>query len=302
MRAAGGEEGVEQVAKIYTGATFTSIDDDPAREPSVGLVGAEIAIVQSVMGKEYRPLVSVRQQLAGETIDTRPQSAATTGWRTRCSWDAGTSADSRSGWGARTNGGLLRTSEPVNCQRKRPDRGHGGWTGGSKVCDTNQGLRVSPSSCLGPLRHRRAQHLERLRLHPRIHNPPPNSDRCCRRSASSLGRHVLPAWSTKNAPSSRRPWYNLCEAVQRIGAVSNRLRATGMRDYPDLANRVASALATSWAAGTQAARKLGLQRVCSCPKHRPDGFDRERPAGFLALLEPSDALLPGIFGHAGVRA
>lgn len=69
--AAGGEEGIEQVAKIDTGATFTSIDDDLARELGVDLEGAEIAVIRSAMGKEYRPLVPVRLEVAGETIDTK---------------------------------------------------------------------------------------------------------------------------------------------------------------------------------------------------------------------------------------
>ena len=69
--AAGGEESVEQIAKIDTGATFSSIDDDLARELKVDLEGAEIATITSAMGKEYRPLVPVRMEVAGETIDTK---------------------------------------------------------------------------------------------------------------------------------------------------------------------------------------------------------------------------------------
>jgi hypothetical protein len=53
---------------------------------------------------------------------------------------------------------------------------------------------------------------------------------------------------------------NLREAAQRIRAVSNQMRATGMREDPnhhDLAHRVASALAMTGAAGMEARRKLG---------------------------------------------
>ena len=52
---------------------------------------------------------------------------------------------------------------------------------------------------------------------------------------------------------------NLRQDAQRIRAVSNRMRATGMREHPDhhdLANRVASALAATEAAGVEARRRL----------------------------------------------
>ena len=69
--AAGGEKGIEQIAKIDTGATFSSIDDDLARELGVNLEGAEIATIRSAMGREYRPLVPVRMEVAGEKIETK---------------------------------------------------------------------------------------------------------------------------------------------------------------------------------------------------------------------------------------
>ena len=53
---------------------------------------------------------------------------------------------------------------------------------------------------------------------------------------------------------------NLREAAQRIRAVSHLMRSTGMTEDPDhhdLANRVASALASTEAAGMEARRKLG---------------------------------------------
>ena len=53
---------------------------------------------------------------------------------------------------------------------------------------------------------------------------------------------------------------NLREAAQRIRAVSNRLRTTGMNqdpDHHDLAHRVASALTMTEAARMEARRKLG---------------------------------------------
>ncbi len=53
---------------------------------------------------------------------------------------------------------------------------------------------------------------------------------------------------------------NLRKGAHRIGAVSNRLRATGMREdenHLDPAHRVASALAMTEAAGMEARRKLG---------------------------------------------
>ena len=71
IRASGGEEGIEQIAKIDTGATYSSIDDDLARELGVDFEGAEIAIISSAMGRETRPLVPVRMEVAGETIDTK---------------------------------------------------------------------------------------------------------------------------------------------------------------------------------------------------------------------------------------
>ncbi len=60
-------------------------------------------------------------------------------------------------------------------------------------------------------------------------------------------------------PTTQRSSSNLCEAAQRIRAVSNRTRATGMREDPnqhDFAHRVASALAMTEAAGMKARRKL----------------------------------------------
>lgn len=53
---------------------------------------------------------------------------------------------------------------------------------------------------------------------------------------------------------------NLREAAQRIRAVSHLMRSTGMTEdpnYHDLAHRVASALASTEAAGLEARRKLG---------------------------------------------
>ena len=53
---------------------------------------------------------------------------------------------------------------------------------------------------------------------------------------------------------------NLHEAAQRIRAVSNLMRSTGMTEdpnYHDLAHRVTSALAMTEAAGMEARRNLG---------------------------------------------
>ena len=53
---------------------------------------------------------------------------------------------------------------------------------------------------------------------------------------------------------------NLREAAQRIRAMSNLLRATGMRDddnHHDLVHRVSSVLAMTEAAGMEVRRKLG---------------------------------------------
>jgi hypothetical protein len=69
--AAGGGEGIELIAKIDSGTTYSSIDDDLARELGVDFEGAELAIISSAMGKEYRPLVPVRIRVAGQTIDTK---------------------------------------------------------------------------------------------------------------------------------------------------------------------------------------------------------------------------------------
>lgn len=69
--AAGSEEGIEQIAKIDSGATYSSIDTKLARELGVKLEGAEIVTISSAMGKEYRPLVLVRIEVAGEVLDTK---------------------------------------------------------------------------------------------------------------------------------------------------------------------------------------------------------------------------------------
>lgn len=61
---------VEVVAKVDTGADRTSIDDDLARELGLDLDNAETVRVRSSLGVGERPLVKIRVQLAGRTLET----------------------------------------------------------------------------------------------------------------------------------------------------------------------------------------------------------------------------------------
>lgn len=65
----GGPE-VEVVAKVDTGADRTSIDDDLAEELGLDLEGAETVRVRSSLGVGERPLVTIRLQLAGRTLES----------------------------------------------------------------------------------------------------------------------------------------------------------------------------------------------------------------------------------------
>lgn len=75
-----------------------------------------------------------------------------------------------------------------------------------------------------------------------------------------MSDHVpSPGWPGHEAEVLEEALDNPREAAQRIGAVSNRMRAIGMREdlnYHDLAHRIASALASTEAAAMEARRKL----------------------------------------------
>ena len=65
-------ETVEVLAKIDTGAGYSSIDRDLARDLDIDLEDPEDEVeIQSANGEEERPLVRVRIRVAGETLDTR---------------------------------------------------------------------------------------------------------------------------------------------------------------------------------------------------------------------------------------
>lgn len=68
---AGGET-VEVLAKIDTGAGYSSIDEDLAKDLGIDLDDPEDRVkINSANGVEMRPLVRVRIRVAGETLDTR---------------------------------------------------------------------------------------------------------------------------------------------------------------------------------------------------------------------------------------
>lgn len=67
-----GAETVEVLAKIDTGAGYSSIDRDLARDLGIDLEDPEDEVeIESANGEQKRPLVRVRIKVAGETLDTR---------------------------------------------------------------------------------------------------------------------------------------------------------------------------------------------------------------------------------------
>lgn len=65
-------ESVETLARIDTGAGYSSIDEDLAEDLGIDLDDPEDRVeIESANGDEVRPLVRVRIGLAGQTIDTR---------------------------------------------------------------------------------------------------------------------------------------------------------------------------------------------------------------------------------------
>jgi hypothetical protein len=66
----GGSEVIQQIARIDTGAGYSSIDDDLAESLGIDLEDAETITIRSSLGEEERPKVNVRLNIAGRTIDT----------------------------------------------------------------------------------------------------------------------------------------------------------------------------------------------------------------------------------------
>jgi len=66
-----GGRSVEAVAKVDTGATYTSIDDDLAEDLGLNLENARVVVISSALGREYRPLVEVRVRIAGQTLTSQ---------------------------------------------------------------------------------------------------------------------------------------------------------------------------------------------------------------------------------------
>ena len=68
----GGRETREVLAKIDTGAGYSSIDRDLAEDLGADLEDPEDEVeIESANGEEERPLVRVRIRMAGKTLDTR---------------------------------------------------------------------------------------------------------------------------------------------------------------------------------------------------------------------------------------
>jgi hypothetical protein len=60
------------LAKIDTGAGYSSIDEDLAEDLGIDLDDPEDMVeIESANGEEKRPLVRVRIRVAGKTLDTR---------------------------------------------------------------------------------------------------------------------------------------------------------------------------------------------------------------------------------------
>lgn len=66
-----GPETAVVVAKVDTGAGYSSIDESLARSLGIDLEDAETIDIRSSLGEEERPVVDVRLRVAGKTIDTR---------------------------------------------------------------------------------------------------------------------------------------------------------------------------------------------------------------------------------------
>ncbi len=65
-------QSVETLAKIDTGAGYSSIDEDLAEDLGIDLHNPEDKVeIESANGDEVRPLVRVRIRMAGQTLDTR---------------------------------------------------------------------------------------------------------------------------------------------------------------------------------------------------------------------------------------
>lgn len=75
LSAGGGADSGESrqvVAKVDTGAGYSSIDEDLAEELGIDVEGAEDEVeINSANGERDRPLVRVRIKVAGRTLDTR---------------------------------------------------------------------------------------------------------------------------------------------------------------------------------------------------------------------------------------
>ena len=66
------EQSVETLAKIDTGAGYSSIDEDLAEDLGIDLDDPEDRVeIESANGDEVRPLVRVSIRMAGQTLDTR---------------------------------------------------------------------------------------------------------------------------------------------------------------------------------------------------------------------------------------
>lgn len=65
-------ESAERLARIDTGAGYSSIDEDLAEDLGINLDDPEDEVeIESANGDETRPLVRVRIRMAGRTLDTR---------------------------------------------------------------------------------------------------------------------------------------------------------------------------------------------------------------------------------------
>jgi hypothetical protein len=65
----GSEKSVEALAKIDTGATYSTIDRELARELDLDLRNARVVSISSAFGTEYRPMVPVQIRISGRILN-----------------------------------------------------------------------------------------------------------------------------------------------------------------------------------------------------------------------------------------
>jgi hypothetical protein len=116
-----GGETVEVLAKVDTGAGYSSIDKDLAKDLGIDLEDPEDEVkIDFANGKKTRPLVRVRIKMAGKTLNTVSRWPTAASSPKICCWAAGTSTGS---WSSRTKSGSPpQIARDSSCGRTRDGR------------------------------------------------------------------------------------------------------------------------------------------------------------------------------------